>query len=50
MANPKYKRSMQRRRIISVVVALLLAFALVFAIVSGIVKGVRSIKAKVHAR
>ena len=50
MANSKYKKSMQRRRIISVVVALLLAFALIFAIVSGIVKGVRSIKAKVHAR
>lgn len=46
----KYKKSAQRRRIISVVVALLLVFAILFAIISGITKGVRSIKNKVHAR
>ncbi|MDO4406686.1 MAG: hypothetical protein Q4C07_05840, partial [Eubacteriales bacterium] len=46
----KYKKSAQRRRIISVIVSLLLVFALLFAIISGITKGVRSIKNKVHAR
>ena len=46
----KYKKSMQRRRIITVVVSLLVIFALLFAIISGIVKGVRTVKNKVHAR
>lgn len=46
----KYKKSAQRRRIISVVVALLLVFAILFAIISGISKAVHKIQAKSQAR
>lgn len=46
----RYKKSAQRRRVISVIVALVLVAALLFAIISGIVKGVRSIQNKVRAR
>lgn len=46
----KYKKSAQRRRIISVCIALLLVVAIVWGIVSGIAHVVNSVRNKVHAR
>lgn len=46
----RYKKSMQRRRIISVVVALALVAAIIFGIVSGIMRAVHTIQAKSKAR
>ena len=46
----KYKKSMQRRRIVSVCVALLLVVAIIWGIVSGIVHLVGTIKTNVQER
>ncbi|MBR5753028.1 MAG: beta-hexosaminidase [Clostridia bacterium] len=46
----RYKKSMQRRRIISVCVALLLVAAILFGLISGISHAVRSVRTKVETR